>query len=305
VSGTGFRPAGQPRRLAFDPRVPNVARIYDALMDGKDNYAADRDVARELLDAVPGAADAARDNRAFLGRALRFLAGEAGVRQFLDIGTGLPAAGNAHEVAQSYDSAARVVYADCDPMVVLHANALLTDAPDIAVINGDLRYPRDLLTSPGVRALINFDEPVAVLLAAVLHFLEDRDDPWGIAECIKERMAPGSYLVVSHGTGDDVGPDAARRAQELYRNASAPAAARTRDEIERFFDGLVMVSPGLVPAGDWRPDQPVRKSHETLVYAGIGRKATEDRCRGARGQGKPSPQESGTVLQESAGGGRL
>jgi hypothetical protein len=228
VNEARFRVAGQPRQLAFDPRVPNVARIYDALLDGK------------------------------------------------------PAPSNVHEIAQSYDPAARVVYADCDPVVVLHANALLTDAPDVAVINGDLRYPRDLLAAPGVRALIDFDEPVAVLLAAVLHFLEDRDGPWGAVECITERMAPGSYLVISHATGDGIGPDAARRAREVYKKASAPAVPRSRDEIERFFDGLVMVAPGLVPAGDWRPDQLARTSHETLVCAGIGRKTTSDDCPGRR-----------------------
>jgi hypothetical protein len=263
---------GRSRRLGFDTGFPNVARIYDVLLGGKDNYAADREAAEELLKVVPGAAAAARENRAFLGRAVRFLAGEAGIRQFLDIGTGLPAAGNVHQVAQATDPAARVVYTDFDPVVVLHANVLLADAVTVSAINADLRYPRDLLTSPAVRALIDFDEPVAVLLVAVLHFLEDRENPWGIVDCLKDHLAPGSYLVVSHVTGDDIPPDARQHAREVYDTASAPGVARSRDDIARFFDGLVMLAPGLVSVPAWRPDHIVRTPRETLFYAGIGRK---------------------------------
>ena len=271
MNGLEF-PAGRPRRLGFDTGVPNVARIYDALLGGKDNYAADRQAAEELLTAVPGAERAARENRAFLGRAVRFLAGEAGIRQFLDIGTGLPTLGNVHEIAQAANPAARVVYADYDPVVLLHANVLLAKAVTVAAVNADLRYPRDLLTSPAVRALIDFDEPVAVLLVAVLHFLEDSDDPWKIVDCIKDHMAPGSYLVVSHVTGDDLPPDARQQARGVYENASAPGVTRAYDDIARFFDGLVMLAPGLVNVPTWRPDRITRTPHETLFYAGIGRK---------------------------------
>jgi hypothetical protein len=271
VNGLEF-PAGRPRRLGFDTGVPNVARIYDALLGGKDNYAADREAAEELLKAVPGAMAAARENRAFLGRAVRFLAGEAGIRQFLDIGTGLPTLGNVHEIAQAANPAARVVYADYDPVVLLHANVLLAKAVTVAAVNADLRYPRDLLTSPAVRALIDFDEPVAVLLVAVLHFLEDSDNPWKIVDCIKDHMAPGSYLVVSHVTGDDLPPDARQHAREVYENASAPGVTRAYDDIARFFDGLVMLAPGLVNVPAWRPDRITRTPHETLFFAGIGRK---------------------------------
>ena len=265
-------PAGRPRRLGFDTGFPNVARIYDALLGGKDNYAADREAAEELLKAVPGAAQAARENRAFLGRAVRFLAGEAGIRQFLDIGTGLPTLGNVHEIAQAANPVARVVYVDHDPVVMLHANVLLATSVTVAAVNADLRYPLDLLTSPAVRALIDFDEPVAVLLVAVLHFVEDSENPWKIVDCIKDRMAPGSYLVVSHVTGDDLPPDASAQAREIYEKASAPGVAREREDIDRFFDGLVMLSPGLVNVPDWRPDHIVRKPRETLFYAGVGRK---------------------------------
>jgi hypothetical protein len=249
-----------------------VARIYDALLGGKDNFAADRAAAAELLEAVPGAAAAARENRAFLGRAVRFLAAEAGIRQFLDIGSGLPAAGNVHQIAQEADPLARVLYADCDPVVVLHANVLLANTVTVAAVDADLRYPEDLLNSPAVRALIDFDEPVAVLLVAVLHFLEDRENPQAIVNCIKERLTPGSYLVVSHVTGDDIPPQATQQARAVYENASAPGVARARDDIARFFDGLVMLAPGLVNVTAWRPDRIVRQPHETLFYAGIGRK---------------------------------
>ena len=271
MNGLEF-PAGRPRRLGFDTGVPNVARIYDALLGGKDNYAADREAAEELLKAVPGAMAAARENRAFLGRAVRLLAGEAGIRQFLDIGTGLPTLGNVHEIAQAANPAARVVYADYDPVVLLHANVLVEKAVTVAAVNADLRYPRDLLTSPAVRALIDFDEPVAVLLVAVLHFLEDSDNPWKIVDCIKDHMAPGSYLVVSHVTGDDLPPDARQHAREVYENASAPGVTRAYDDIARFFDGLVMLAPGLVNVPAWRPDRITRTPHETLFFAGIGRK---------------------------------
>ena len=229
----------------FDPNVPNVARIYDFLLGGKDNYAADRDAAQRLLDAVPGAAAAARDNRRFLGRAVWFLAREAGIRQFLDIGTGLPTRGNVHEIAHAANPGARVVYADNDPVVVTHARALLADSLTVAAVHGDLRDPDRLFALPDVRAFIDWDEPVAVLMVAVLHFLEDRENPWAAVDAFKAQMAPGSYLVLSHVTSDDTPADVIRQAAEVYQNASAPGMARTREQIARFFDGLDMVSPGL------------------------------------------------------------
>jgi len=249
-----------------------VARIYDVLLGGKDNYAADRDAAVKLLAAVPDAAIAARDNRAFLGRAVRFLAGEAGIRQFLDIGTGLPTFGSVHEIAHAADPAARVVYIDNDPVVTTHANALLADAPTVAAVNADLRCPRDLLTLPAVRALIDFNEPVAVLLVAVLHFVDDSEDPWAIVECIKEHIAPGSYLVVSHVTDDELSHDARHHARQAYEGASAPGVTRAWEDIARFFDGLVIVGPGLVNAAAWRSDGIAHTPRRTLFYAGIGRR---------------------------------
>jgi hypothetical protein len=252
--------------------LSNVARIYDALLGGKDNYAADREAARRLVEAVPDARRAARDNRAFLGRAVRFLAAEAGIAQFLDIGTGLPTQGNVHEVARLTNPSARVIYCDYDPIVVAHARALLADTPDVQAVEADVRYPRHLLTLPAVRDLIDFDQPVAVLLVAVLHFLPDSDRPWSAVKCIVDHLAPGSYLVVSHVTGDEIPDNAVSRAQEIYAGALVHGAARSRAEIARFFDGVSLIEPGLTDAAAWRsgrsqPGRPV------LFYAGVGRKA--------------------------------
>ena len=268
----GAQDAARELPQAFNPAVPNVARIYDFLLGGKDNFAADREAAGRLLDAVPGAAAAARDNRRFLSRAVWFLAREAGIRQFLDIGTGLPTRGNVHEIAQTARPGARVVYADNDPVVVMHANALLANSLTVAAVHGDLRDPDRLITLPDVRAFIDWDEPVAVLMVAVLHFLQDRDNPWQAVDAFKAQMAPGSYLVLSHVTGDGTPAEVIRQAAEVYHNASAPGMARTREQIARFFDGLDMVAPGLVDPAEWRRPRLERKSRPVLFYAGAGRK---------------------------------
>jgi hypothetical protein len=249
-----------------------VARVYDALIGGRDNYPADRQVAAKLLAAVPGAAVAARENRAFLIRAVRYLAREAGISQFLDIGTGLPTAGNVHEIAYATDPQAHVVYADYDPAVVVHADALLAKAPTVAAVQADLRHPRHLLTLPTVRALIDLAEPVAILLVAILHFVEDREDPWAIVNYLKDQMAPGSYLVISHATADHIPVGAAAQARKAYEDASAPAVPRTCQEIARFFGGLEMAEPGLVSVSDWRPAHLAPPTRPVLCYAGIGQK---------------------------------
>lgn len=257
---------------AFDPNVPNVARIYDFLLHGKDNYAADREAARKLLAVIPGAAAAARDNRAFLSRGVRFLVHEAGIRQFIDIGAGLPTQGNVHEIAQATDPLSHVVYADNDPVVVMHATALLADSLRVTAVRADLRNPGHLLSLPAVRALIDFTQPVAVLMIAVLHFVPDHDDPWSLVARYTSMMAPGSYLVISHVTGDGTPAEAIRQATQIYQHASAPGIARTRTQIARFFHGLDMIPPGLADPRHWRCDLPARKPHPVLFYAGVGHK---------------------------------
>ncbi len=256
----------------FNVSVPNVARIYDYLLGGKDNFAADRQAAKELLKAVPDAAIAARQNREFLRRAVRFLAEDSGIRQFIDIGTGLPTQGNVHEIAQHFMLDARVLYVDNDPVVVTHAQALLANNAATVAISGDIRDPGQVLGHPALQALIDLEKPVAMLLVAILHFVKDTEDPYAIVERLKESMAQDSYLVISHVTGDDIPAESAERARELYEQSTAPGVVRTRAEVTRFFDGLELIPPGVVNVSAWRPSLPPRKSARTIFYAGVGRK---------------------------------
>jgi hypothetical protein len=278
LAGASLPSPGEPGRKSHDSGLSNVARIYDALLGGKDNFAADRDAARKLMEAVPGAERAARDNRAFLARVVRFLAADAGISQFLDIGTGLPVGGHVHEIAQAVNPAARVVYADNDPVVVAHARALLTDSPLVGAVEGDVRYPRHLMTMPEVRGLIDFAQPVAVLLVAVLHFVPDSDSPWSAVHTITDRLAPGSYVVVSHVTGDETSDAAIAQAAEIYQGALVRGAARSRTEIARFFDGLEIMPPGLVDVAEWRPRRRAEAiGRPVLFWAGAGRKPASRR----------------------------
>jgi S-adenosyl methyltransferase len=265
--------AGTLARPGVDSRLSNVARIYDALLGGKDNYAADRDAARRLAEAIPDAPRAARSNRDFLARAVRYLAGENGISQFLDIGTGLPSRGHVHEIAQAVSPEARVVYADNDPVVIAHARALLADARSVAAVEADVRYPGDLLAMREVRELIDFSRPAAVLLVAVLHFVHDSECPWSAVKAITDYLAPGSFLVISHVTGDEIPAEAVRRASEIYNGALVRGAPRSRSEIMRFFDGLDLVPPGLVDVAEWRAGRRASAiGRQVLFWAGIGRK---------------------------------
>jgi hypothetical protein len=254
---------------AIDQAVPNAARIYDWLLSGKDNYEADRQAARRLLRAVPEARQAALDNRAFLARVTRWLAGR-GITQFLDLGAGLPAAGPVHEVAREVHPQARAVYADVDEVVVAHARALLARSPGVAAVRGDLRRPRDLMADPGVREVIDFAEPAAVLLLAVLHFVPDEDDPRAIVKAVAGRLAPGSYVALSHVTADQIDPGAALAARAAYAGASVPVQPRSRAEVTRLLGGLEPVAPGVTDVRAWRrpgrrPEGPV------LLWAGVAR----------------------------------
>lgn len=270
-------PATVADQQSFETGIPNVARIYDALLGGKENYAADREAARALTAAIPGAARAARDNRAFLGRAVRYLA-EAGINQFLDIGAGLPAQGAVHEIAREACPGARVVYVDNDEVVVSHARALLARDPGVLAVEGDLRYPRELLCRREVREHLDFTQPVAVLLVGVLHFLGDSESPWQAVSAITARIAPGSYVVVSHVAGDEISAQAVRRARDIYASALVQGTARRRAEILRFFSGLDLVQPGLVDVTDWPSDHGAHADRPVLFWAGAGRKpGTRDR----------------------------
>lgn len=253
-------------------RMPNVARIYDFLLGGKENNDDDRRAAQQLLENIPDAAVAAWDNREFLGRAVRFLAEEAGIRQFIDIGTGLPTRGNVHAVAQQFAPDARVVYVDYDPDVIAHAQKLLRQNQNVVAIEGDLRRPEQILANPALRSLVSLSEPVALFLVAVLHFIRDDENPYSIVDSLKRAIPPKSYLVLSHVTTDDIAPDAARQVEKLYERTSAPGVARSRAEIVRFFDGLELIPPGLVNVASWRADWMTTEPGRTIFYAGLGSK---------------------------------
>ncbi|MGH3391467.1 MAG: SAM-dependent methyltransferase [Actinomadura sp.] len=256
----------------IDVAVPSVARIYDYVLGGKDNFAVDREVAEALLRRDPAVREVAWANRRFLGRAVEFLA-KAGIRQFLDLGTGLPSQNNVHEVAQRVCPDVRVVYVDNDPVVLNHAEALLATDESTIVIQEDMRGPERILANPDVQRLIDFSEPVAVLFVAALHCVTDEEDPWGIVSAMTGPLMPGSYLALSHAFLD--GPPAGYVAdmQKRYKNASAPAVFRDRAAITRLFDGFELVDPGVAHLSEWRSDEVERaRPGGKWMLAGVGRK---------------------------------
>jgi hypothetical protein len=272
----------------IDTSVPNIARMYDYWLGGKDNFAADRQAADRQARAIPQLPGLARQNRDFLRRAVRFCAG-AGINQFLDIGSGLPTNQNVHQVAQAVNPDARVVYADIDPVVVNHAQALLSGDQTTAV-RGDVCHPEEILGAPEARRLIDFGHPVAVLVLAVLHVIPDEADPAGAMARLRDAMAPGSYLVISHA---DVSPAHVVGTQRLSQAARelegavkslATVPARTRDQITGFFGDLTLVEPGLTDIWAWRPDAATvdTTSEFMRILGGVARK---DR---PRGPGQPA-----------------
>jgi trans-aconitate methyltransferase len=259
--------------------VPNPARIYDYLLDGKDNYPADREVAEQLIAIAPVTRDVVRDNRAFLRRAVGFLTREAGIRQFIDLGSGLPTQGNVHEIAQAIAPDARVVYVDNDAMVVTHSRALLAGNNTVA-IQADLREPDVILAHPEVRELLNFNEPIALLCVAILHFLPDDQNPSAIMARFRNALPPRSHLAISHATRDipvrpdmsaDVMADIGARVERLYQQTTAYISTRTHAQVAQFFDGFDLLNPGLVEIQLWRPDDPTSMLPGGF-YGGVGRK---------------------------------
>jgi hypothetical protein len=256
--------------FGIDTTVPATARIYDYWLGGQDNFAADRAAALVVSEAAPEARLMAVENRNFLRRAVRYLARDAGITQFLDIGTGLPTQGNVHQIAHVANPDARVVYVDNDPMVVAHSRALKA-GDNTAVIEADLRDPQAILDDEGTRKLIDFNQPLAVLLTGVLHFIGDDDGPAAIIAAITNAVSPGSYLVASHVTGD-IRPEFAARAAVHYRKITSGATLRSREEILRFFAGLDLVEPGLVQVPLWRPDGKPADASQVWILGGVGRK---------------------------------
>ncbi|MFD5074332.1 SAM-dependent methyltransferase [Streptomyces sp. NPDC058371] len=257
------------RAEEIDTSRPHPARIYDYLLGGKDNYQVDQQAGDALAAAAPEVRIGVRANRAFLQRAVRF-AVRSGVRQILDIGTGLPTSPNVHETAHEVAPDVRVAYVDNDPIVKTHADALLSRSGTTSIVLGDVREPRAVVDHPDVRRVIDFGEPVALLLVAVLHFLTDAEKPEQVVATLRDALPAGSFLVLSHATDDFADRSAA---EAVYTNATATLNLRPRAAVERFFDGFELVDPGLAQVPFWRPDTPPpERSGEIGFYGGVARK---------------------------------
>lgn len=255
-----------------DVTVPNVARIYDYFLGGKDNFAADRTAADQITAMMPLVPTIARDNRAFVCRVVRMLAGEYGIRQFIDVGAGLPTQQSVHTVANEALPGSRVVYVDNDLVVCSHGRALLEGESSV-MVEADLREPGQIIDDPLTRSLIDFTEPVALLLTAVLHFVPDEADPRGIIGRFRQAMAPGSFLVLSHGTiENDPGDQRVRLSAQVYSRASAALSLRPLSAVREMFDGFDFIEPGLVWISQWRPDPTEHTDAATeTLRGGVGR----------------------------------
>jgi hypothetical protein len=263
-------------RPQFDTSVPHPARRYNYWLGGKDNFAADRESGDAVAAAFPTVRIAAVENRRFLGRAVTFLAREAGIRQFLDIGTGIPTASNTHEVAQAIAPDSRIVYVDNDPIVLAHARALLTSsaAGATAYIAADLRDPEAILSDAQLRGTLNVSEPVGLILVAILHFIPDDDDPYGIVARLLSHLPSGSYLAMSHATYDYMPAETVAQLDATNAARNVVFRARSRSEFSRFFDGLDLVAPGIVDVSQWRADDepaPRPPVADSAVHCGVAR----------------------------------
>jgi hypothetical protein len=276
----GHRPQESRHTLAdIDITRPNVARVYDYFIGGKDNFTADREFARHAMEIAPKAPLAAQANREFLRRVVRFLVSEAGITQLLDIGSGLPTQGNVSEVAHEIDPTVHVLYVDNDPMVNIHSKALLSDAATVDIVNADIRRPLDILADPTVLSLIDFDRPVGLLLLAILHHIEDREDPAGIVARLRDAMPPGSYLAISSFRMP--GPDlpelraATIEGEQLLRKDLGSGRWREDEEILRWFGDWELVPPGLVALPEWRSPAPGSIVRDEIYHGfsgGVARK---------------------------------
>lgn len=268
------RPAWAPQGI--DLSVPSVSRIYDYYLGGSHNFEVDREAARKAMEFLPGLPKIMQANRAFMRRAVRYAVNE-GVTQFLDIGSGIPTFGNVHEVAQNASDDARVVYVDHDQVAVAHGRAVLEGNTRATVVSADLRKPRQILDSSEVSSMLDLRQPVALLLVAVLHFIEDADDPIAAVTELREALAPGSLLILTHASYDGVPVPEERAvgAVDVYRDIRNPLVMRSREEIARFFEGYEMVEPGLVSMPLWRPDAPAEQEDPYAFsgFAGVGRRA--------------------------------
>ena len=265
------RPEWAPEGLDIDR--PSAARIYDYLLGGFHNFEIDRQVARQAMEGMPDVVTQALANRAFMHRSVRYLVG-AGIRQFLDLGSGIPTLGNVHEIAQVADPEARVVYVDIDPIAVAHSRQILTSVPNTAVIHQDMTRPDEIMSHPALRAAFDLSQPIAILLIAVLHAVGDDANPVGIMARYRDLIASGSYLVIAHGTFEGR-PEETARLVEISKRTPTPLTPRSREEIGAFFDGYDLVEPGIVFAPAWHPDGPDGPEGDPALsgnLAGVGRK---------------------------------
>ena len=257
----------------FDTSVPHIARVYDYWLGGKDNFAADRELGEKTLAAYPNLVFSVRANRAFLARAVRFLAAEAGIRQFLDIGTGIPTANNTHQVAQRVAPQSRIVYVDNDPIVLSHAQALLKSSPA-----GRMRLPGRRPAGPGqgswrqAAGTLDFGQPVAVMLIAVMHFVGDDDEAAAIIRTLTAACVPGSFVAISHVASDIDTEQQTELVRRLNQSVAEKATMRDRAGVTRLFDGLELVEPGVVRVSEWRPDSDLEAVSPTGLWGGVARK---------------------------------
>jgi hypothetical protein len=264
--------SGAAESPAFDTSVAHIARVYDYWLGGKDNYPVDREVGERVMQAYPDIVYSVRANRAFLARVVQYLVNEAGIRQFLDIGTGIPTANNTHEVAQSAAPECRVVYVDNDPIVLAHARALLTSDPagSCDYIEADLRDTEDTLARAA--QTLDFTEPVAVMLLGILHMIPDQADPDAIAAELMQAMPAGSFLAISHPASDIDAAEGAEAARRYNAQAAEPATFRSHAEVAALFDGLDLVEPGVVRVPEWRPRSEIEAKSPSNLWGGVARK---------------------------------
>jgi S-adenosyl methyltransferase len=259
----------------IDLNRPSVARVYDYYLGGSHNYAVDREMARRIVGLIPQVPRLARANRAFLRRAVEYLV-SVGLRQFLDIGSGIPTVGNVHEIAQRADPDARVAYVDIDPIAVAHSRAILTGNDRVAVVHGDLRRPERVLSDPDLRRVLDLDQPVAILMIALLHFVPDSDDPAGVIRRYRDAVCSGSYLAISQIQRPRAEPVEADEILAIYERVGTPLSPRTDAEIAALFDGFELVEPGVVVLPNWRPDTVGSTVDDdgvlSVFRAGVGRK---------------------------------
>jgi hypothetical protein len=259
----------------FNPAVPHVARVYDYLLGGKDNFAADRAVGDQIIASLPAAQIGVRAQRAVLARVVHYLVADAGVRQLLDVGSGLPTAQNVHQIAQRIDPAARVIYVDNDPVVLAHARALLADDSVTFAAKGDLRDPAGILASPEVRTRLDWDKPVGLLLCGILHYLLDEEQPAQLVKVLCDALPAGSYVFIHHLLHR--GDPASAALEAAMQSGLGRSQFRTLEQVRELFGGLELIEPGLVPVPDWRPDASTITTHHHPVLgmacAGVARKA--------------------------------